>query len=90
MLIIEFFFSIRAWWLRVTVIPEASNTVVFKRGTWKGLMAWIPIGGHKSPSSILGASLLWKKAQKKEKKNKISEVINRIIPHRSPLTTKFE
>ena len=37
--------------------------------------------------STLGESLLWKKAQKKEKKNKTSEVIKKITPHRKPLTT---
>ena len=36
---------------------------------------------------MVGASLLWKKAQKKEKKNATSEVINRIMPTRSPFTT---
>lgn len=40
-----------------------------------------------SPISILGARLLWKNAQKKEKKNRTSEVMNRIIPQRSPLPT---
>jgi len=47
----------------------------------------IPVGGHLRPISIVGARLLWKKAQKKEKKNSTSEVINRIIPHRSPFIT---
>jgi len=39
--------------------------IVFKRGTWIGLKATTPIGGHEIPSSMTGVSLLWKKAQKK-------------------------
>ena len=41
-----------------------------------------------TPSSTVGASLEWKKAQKNEKKNSTSEVINKIIPHWSPITTR--
>jgi len=47
----------------------------------------IPIGGQQEPNSIAGARLLWKKAQKKEKKNIISETINKIIPIRRPRPT---
>src|SRR5580698_7704602 len=36
---------------------------------------------------MVGDRLLWKKAQKKEKKKSTSDVINRIIPHRIPLAT---
>ena len=36
----------------------------------------MPIGGQSSPISIEGERLLWKNAQKKEKKNNISEMIN--------------
>ena len=61
--------------------PEAKRIAVFKSGIWKGLKAWIPAGGQHPPNSTVGAKLLWKKAQKKEKKNKTSEVINKIIPH---------
>lgn len=39
-------------------------------------------GGHVIPISIVGAKLEWKKAQKKEMKNRISETINKIIPKR--------
>lgn len=46
-----------------------------------------PVGGHFNPISTVGARLLWKKAQKKEKKNSTSEVIKRIIPHRNPFIT---
>jgi hypothetical protein len=40
------------------------------------------LGGQAIPSSMEGARLEWKKAQKKETKKRISEVINRIIPRR--------
>jgi len=86
-LVWEKFLSIIPWWAHVTVTPEARRIIVFKRGTWKGLNGITPWGGHWRPISIDGASLLWKKAQKKEKKNKTSDVINKIIPHRSPLAT---
>jgi hypothetical protein len=49
----------------------------------------IPIGGQILPISILGDKLLWKKAQKNLTKKNTSEVINKIIPHRSPLITKI-
>jgi len=60
---------------------------VLRKGTLQGLNVMMPTGGHCAPSSTLGASLEWKKAQKKERKKKTSEVINNIIPHWSPLTT---
>jgi hypothetical protein len=47
----------------------------------------IPAGGHIAPNSVVGERLLWKKAQKKEIKKKISETINKIIPHRKPRVT---
>jgi hypothetical protein len=60
---------------------------VFKSGTLNGLIGVIPVGGQLQPSSGVGASLLWKNAQKNAKKNRTSEAINRIIPHRNPLVT---
>lgn len=50
-------------------------------------MAVTPNGGQTPPNSILGARLLWKNIQKKERKNKISEVINKSIPKRNPFIT---
>jgi len=47
----------------------------------------MPVGGQQLPISIVGDRLLWKKAQKKEKKNKISDTMNKIIPHRRPIAT---
>jgi hypothetical protein len=80
-------FSVTAWWAHVTVTPEANRIAVFRRGIWKGLKGTIELGGHVPPNSIVGARLLWKKAQKKEKKNSTSETINRIIPIRRPTET---
>ena len=85
----ELLFSIKAWWAHVTLTPDLIKIIVLSRGIWKGLKGIILVGGHIAPISILGDKLLWKKAQKKERKKKISETINKIIPHRSPLTTKI-
>jgi len=80
-------FSIKAWCDHVTLMPEESRIKVFNKGTWETLKGIIPEGGQKKPISKVGESLLWKKAQKKEKKNNTSEVINKIIPQRRPLIT---
>lgn len=79
--------SIRLWWAHVTVTPEARRTAVFNKGTENGLIGEIPVGGQQHPSSGVGARLLWKNAQKNAKKNKTSDAINKIIPHRSPFVT---
>ena len=60
---------------------------MFNRGTENGFKGQIPVGGHEHPISGVGASLLWKKAQKNALKNMISDVINKIIPHSSPRCT---
>jgi len=39
--------------------------------------------------SIVGDKLVWKNAQKNDTKNKTSDTMNRIIPHRSPFVTIF-
>jgi len=75
--------SIRAWCAHVTLTPEERRIIVFIKGTFQGLNASTPIGGQEQPNSILGERLLWKKAQKKEKKNITSEVTKSILPHRS-------
>lgn len=64
--------------------------MVFNKGTSSGLKLLIPKGGQISPNSTAGAKLLWKKAQKNEKKNITSETIKRSIPYRSPSSTKQE
>ena len=68
------------WWAHVTVAPELNKIAVLSKGTEKGFKACIPRGGHWIPISIAGDKLLWKKAQKKEKNNNISETIKRINP----------
>ena len=75
------------WWAQVTVIPEVNKIAVFSKGIWNGV---IPIGGQTAPSSIEVDKLLWKKAQKNETKNKTSDKINRIIPHRNPVVTELQ
>jgi len=81
------FDSMIAWWDHVAVAPEANKIAVLSRGTWNGLNVKIPVGGQQFPISTVGANLLWKNAQKNEKKNKISDTINKIIPHRIPIDT---
>ena len=44
-----------------------------------GLKGWVLLGGQDSPISKLGDNLLWKKAQKNEKKNNTSEVIKKLF-----------
>jgi len=79
--------SISAWCAHVTLTPEESKIIVFIKGTLKGSNESTPIGGHKQPNSTLGDRLLWKNAQKNDIKNITSEVINSIIPQRSPIST---
>jgi hypothetical protein len=85
--VVLFFLWRRAWWAQVTEIPLDSNTKVLRRGIWNGFIAWMPAGGHLAPNSKLGARLLWKNIQKKEKKNSTSEVIKRSMPKCSPSIT---
>jgi hypothetical protein len=49
-------------------------------GICHGFRTFTPLGGHIEPISIAGDKLLWKKAQKKAQKNKISDRINKIVP----------
>ncbi|OXA49317.1 Fatty acid desaturase 2 [Folsomia candida] len=45
------------------------------------------LGSNPHSNAEEGARLLWKNAQKNEKKNNTSDVINKIIPQRNPLAT---
>jgi hypothetical protein len=65
----------------VIVIPDANRVAVFNSGILSGLSGLIPVGGQQQPSSGVGANLLWKNAQKNLKKNRISEIIKRIMPN---------
>jgi hypothetical protein len=49
----------------------------------------MPVGGQVDPSSIVGDRLLWKNAQKNDTKNRTSDTMNKIIPHRRPFVTIF-
>ena len=62
---------------------------VFNNGTEKGFNGSIPLGGHKTPISTEGDKLLWKKAQKKETKNKTSDTIKSKNPIFKPVTAAF-
>jgi hypothetical protein len=62
---------------------------VFSKGTSIGSKTLIPLGGQIEPISITGASAAAKKAQKKAKKNIISETINSIMPYLKPNCTIF-
>lgn len=79
--------SRRAWWDQVKDTPEDNNIAVFNSGTPQGWIGVIPVGGQVIPISAVGDSALWKKAQKKEKKNMISDNINRTNPILSPRAT---
>lgn len=68
------------WWDQVTVQPDNNKMSVFKKGISHGFKTLIPFGGQIEPISTVGAKLVWKNAQKKAKKNKISEMIKRITP----------
>jgi hypothetical protein len=57
---------------------------VFNNGTSIGLKTSIPFGGQIEPISITGANAAAKNAQKKAKKNIISETINKSIPYLKP------
>jgi hypothetical protein len=61
-------------------MPEERRIMVFKRGTSRGLKGITPAGGQCTPNSKEGERLLWKKAQKNEKKNSTSDTINKSIP----------
>jgi len=75
------------WCDHVIVTPEERSTAVFSSGTRKGFSGVIPVGGQVTPISTVGARLLWKNAQKNAKKKQTSDVMNRIIPYRSPFST---
>ena len=68
-------------------MPDLSSVSVFSRGIAMGFSGLIPSGGQLAPTSIVGASLLWKNAQKKEKKKSTSEDMNSIIPCFNPVCT---
>jgi len=78
------FFLIISLWVQVTDTPDLTKIIVFNKGTFIGLKELMYLGGQFNPISILGEILEWKYAQKNEKKNKTSEVINRIIPIFNP------
>lgn len=83
----DLFPCIKEWWAYVTVTPEDKRITVFNRGNSKGFIAWVPIGGHSVPISMLGDKALWKNVQNIAKKKRASETINNPTPKFNPLCT---
>jgi hypothetical protein len=54
----EKFLLMRAWCAQVTDTPDDKRTIVFSRGTWKGLKVARPVGGQTLPNSTVGDKLL--------------------------------
>ena len=75
-----YFLFIMLWWDHVTVTPDDSKMMVFRRGILMGLNGLMASGGQFWPNSIVGEILVWRNAQKKATKNRTSDVMNRIIP----------
>jgi len=71
----------------VTDTPDDNKIIVFSSGMFIGLNILTPRGGHLTPKSGVGEILLWKNAQKNEKKNKISDTIKKITPNLIPIIT---
>ena len=71
----------------VIVTPEDNKRIVLTRGKPQTSKDWMLLGGQMPPIAIEGDRLTWKKAQKKAKKNIISETIKRTIPKRNPWRT---
>lgn len=76
-----------ARWDHVIVIPDDNNIIVFNNGNAHGSNEDIPTGGQLSPVWTQEFIIIWKKAQKKEKKNIISLTINKHIPSLIPFWT---
>jgi len=74
-------------WAIVKLIPEINKQKVFTNGNCQGLITSIITGGQIPPIWAEGTKLAWKKAQKKPKKNIISEIINNNIPTNKPRRT---
>ena len=74
-------------WATVIVTPEDNKIIVFHKGKPQALIAVIPTGGQIQPIPTLGDNVLWKKPQKKLKKNITSDAINKHIPNLIPSWT---
>lgn len=69
------------------VTPDDNSITVFNKGSSNGSNGIIPETGQAQPTVAAGDKLQWKKAQKNEKKNIISEIINKHMPKRTPFCT---
>jgi hypothetical protein len=66
--------------IQVTTTLNESKIKELKKGIPQGFNTSILLGGQIAPISTVGAKEEWKKAQKKAKKDMISNTINKIIP----------
>ena len=69
------------WWPQVREIPLLNKTTVFNKGTENADKGVMHIGGQTPPVSNLFLNEKEKNLQKKEKKKRISLVINHPIDH---------
>jgi hypothetical protein len=74
---------------QVIVTPDDNKITVFHNGNPQGSNDRIPLGGHIDPMAIEGDKLQWKNAQKKLKKNIISDTMNKHIPNLIPCRTLY-
>lgn len=88
-MVCEKLFIINELCAQVIEIPEDNKIIVLSIGILIGLNGLIPEGGHCIPISMEGDKLQWKKAQKNDRKNITSDMINKIIPHFILLITFF-
>ncbi|KAF2897979.1 hypothetical protein ILUMI_08195 [Ignelater luminosus] len=79
--------AIRKNWRENGIRAEDFGSKPHSKGDLFGLNVWIPFGGHVIPNSTAGDNLQWKNPQENETKNRTSDVMKRIIPHRSPRAT---
>jgi hypothetical protein len=81
------FLWIKLWWDQVMLTPEDNRIIVLSKGIEKGFKVITPKGGQLIPISTAGERLEWKNAQKNEKKNNTSDVINNKKPIFNPVNT---
>ena len=84
----RFALNIIEWWHQVTVAPELNKKKLFVKGIPKVGIVVVSLGGQTPPILNTGDKLEWKNAQKKAKKNIISDTINNIIPNLIPFCTE--
>lgn len=71
----------------VRLTPDDNKIIVFINGKAHGFIGTIPSGGQTAPIQIEGDADKWKNAQKKAKKNIISDTMKSWKPKRNDLYT---